>query len=230
MHGQHPPSPCWHGSLCRLQASACTRDGRRLPGPPELPRRGSARPTPCRSFPPAARLPGPAFLLSCRHAPRPAASHAAPPMGEEHLPVRCAGLRPEAAQLAPRCCARWRASCSCAGVQRRLPGERRRRRRERPAASAQAQPPDRLRDRAAARGADRRRAAGHHIRCGRLLARAVFGAIVTGFLALNLLYSFWLKHVPILDVFSLASGFVLRVGAGVVLISVNDSRRGCTSA
>lgn len=48
----------------------------------------------------------------------------------------------------------------------------------------------------------------------------VFGAIVTGFLALNLVYSFWLKHVPILDVFSVAAGFVLRVGAGVSLITV----------
>ena len=47
-----------------------------------------------------------------------------------------------------------------------------------------------------------------------------FGAIVTGFLALNLIYSFWLKHVPILDVFSVAAGFVLRVGAGVSLITV----------
>lgn len=48
----------------------------------------------------------------------------------------------------------------------------------------------------------------------------VFGAIVTGFLALNLAYSFWLKHVPILDVFGVAAGFVLRVGAGVSLITV----------
>jgi len=47
-----------------------------------------------------------------------------------------------------------------------------------------------------------------------------FGAIVAGFLALNLAYSFWLKHVPILDVFGVAAGFVLRVGAGVSLITV----------
>ena len=52
------------------------------------------------------------------------------------------------------------------------------------------------------------------------LLGTVFGAIVTGFLALNLVYSFWLKHVPILDVFSVAAGFVLRVGAGVSLITV----------
>ncbi len=47
-----------------------------------------------------------------------------------------------------------------------------------------------------------------------------FGLILTGFLALNLLYSFWLKHVPIIDVLIIAAGFVLRVAAGVSLIQV----------
>lgn len=47
----------------------------------------------------------------------------------------------------------------------------------------------------------------------------VFGLILTGYLVMNLLYSYWLKHVPIIDVFVLAAGFVLRVGAGVALIS-----------
>lgn len=47
----------------------------------------------------------------------------------------------------------------------------------------------------------------------------VFGAILTGYLVMNLLYSYWLKHLPIIDVFVLAAGFVLRVGAGVALIS-----------
>ncbi len=37
---------------------------------------------------------------------------------------------------------------------------------------------------------------------------------------LNLAYSKWLKHVPILDVMIIASGFVLRVAAGVSLIKV----------
>ncbi len=47
-----------------------------------------------------------------------------------------------------------------------------------------------------------------------------FAWILAGFLALNLLYSFRLKHVPIVDVFCIAAGFVLRVGAGVSLIVV----------
>jgi 4-hydroxybenzoate polyprenyltransferase len=41
------------------------------------------------------------------------------------------------------------------------------------------------------------------------------------YLLLNLVYSAWLKHAPILDVMTLASFYVLRVGAGVVLIEVN---------
>lgn len=48
-----------------------------------------------------------------------------------------------------------------------------------------------------------------------------FGWILTTYFVLNLLYSFWLKHTPILDVLIVASGFVLRVGAGVSLIEVS---------
>lgn len=40
------------------------------------------------------------------------------------------------------------------------------------------------------------------------------------YLILNLVYSKWLKHIPILDVMIIASGFVLRVAAGVTLIEV----------
>jgi 4-hydroxybenzoate polyprenyltransferase len=36
----------------------------------------------------------------------------------------------------------------------------------------------------------------------------------------NFVYSYWLKHVPILDVFFVASGFLLRVGGGVALVTV----------
>jgi len=37
---------------------------------------------------------------------------------------------------------------------------------------------------------------------------------------LNLFYSKWIKHLPLLDVMVVASGFVLRVAAGVMLIEV----------
>jgi 4-hydroxybenzoate polyprenyltransferase len=44
-----------------------------------------------------------------------------------------------------------------------------------------------------------------------------FGAIVLLYFVLNLAYSFWLKHVVIVDVMVVATGFVLRVAAGVVI-------------
>ena len=37
---------------------------------------------------------------------------------------------------------------------------------------------------------------------------------------MNILYSKWLKHIPILDVMTIAAGFVIRVAAGVSLIEV----------
>jgi 4-hydroxybenzoate polyprenyltransferase len=54
---------------------------------------------------------------------------------------------------------------------------------------------------------------------GYLLSPA-FAAILITYLTINLLYSRWLKHVPILDVMIIALGFVLRVAAGVTLITV----------
>lgn len=47
-----------------------------------------------------------------------------------------------------------------------------------------------------------------------------FGLIVVSYLALQVLYSFYLKHQVILDVFSVAAGFVLRVVAGAAVIQV----------
>jgi 4-hydroxybenzoate polyprenyltransferase len=44
--------------------------------------------------------------------------------------------------------------------------------------------------------------------------------ILSLYLATNILYSRWLKHVPVLDVMIVSSGFVLRVAAGVALITV----------
>lgn len=44
--------------------------------------------------------------------------------------------------------------------------------------------------------------------------------VVIGYFVLNIAYSLWLKHIPILDVLIIAAGFVLRVHAGVTLIEV----------
>src|ERR1041384_2765468 len=45
-----------------------------------------------------------------------------------------------------------------------------------------------------------------------------FALVLSVYLATNLLYSRWLKHISILDVLIISSGFVLRVAAGVILI------------
>ncbi len=47
-----------------------------------------------------------------------------------------------------------------------------------------------------------------------------FAYIALAYFLINLAYSKWLKHIPLLDVLILASGFVLRVAAGVSLIHV----------
>ena len=52
------------------------------------------------------------------------------------------------------------------------------------------------------------------------LLSAGFAAVLVIYLLINLAYSRWLKHIPIVDVFILAAGFVLRVAAGVTLIAV----------
>jgi 4-hydroxybenzoate polyprenyltransferase len=50
-----------------------------------------------------------------------------------------------------------------------------------------------------------------------------FAAIMSGYLVNNLLYSLWLKHVAIVDVFMIALGFLLRVAGGAVLAQVQPS-------
>ncbi len=46
------------------------------------------------------------------------------------------------------------------------------------------------------------------------------GVIVLGYLALQFAYSHLLKHLVIIDVMTVAAGFVLRVAAGVVVVQV----------
>lgn len=44
--------------------------------------------------------------------------------------------------------------------------------------------------------------------------------VIAAYLALNYAYSVYLKHQPVLDIFTIAIGFVMRVYAGAVAISV----------
>jgi 4-hydroxybenzoate polyprenyltransferase len=46
-----------------------------------------------------------------------------------------------------------------------------------------------------------------------------FAAIAAAYLVMMTLYSFWLKNIVIVDVLTVAAGFVLRVIAGVVLVN-----------
>jgi 4-hydroxybenzoate polyprenyltransferase len=55
---------------------------------------------------------------------------------------------------------------------------------------------------------------------GGYLLSPAFALACVIYLVLNLSYSFWLKHLPIIDVMMLAGFYVLRVGAGVALIDV----------
>ncbi len=47
-----------------------------------------------------------------------------------------------------------------------------------------------------------------------------FALVALAYFLLNLAYSKWLKHIPLLDVLAIALGFVLRVAAGITLIHV----------
>lgn len=55
------------------------------------------------------------------------------------------------------------------------------------------------------------------------LSAFVYPAVVTvvvGYLLLNVAYTFYLKHRPVLDIFTIATGFVMRVYAGAVSLDV----------
>jgi 4-hydroxybenzoate polyprenyltransferase len=52
------------------------------------------------------------------------------------------------------------------------------------------------------------------------LLSPTFAAIAVAYFAINIAYSNWLKHVPLVDVFIIAAGFVLRVAAGVSVVNV----------
>lgn len=65
---------------------------------------------------------------------------------------------------------------------------------------------------------------------GVVLSRTL-GLILFGYWLINLLYSIWLKHQVILDVFAIAAGFVLRVlgGAVAIQVAVSDWLLICTT-
>ena len=50
-----------------------------------------------------------------------------------------------------------------------------------------------------------------------------FGIVLLVYLVMNVVYSLWLKNVVILDVMTIAAGFVLRVVGGALLINVPTS-------
>lgn len=50
--------------------------------------------------------------------------------------------------------------------------------------------------------------------------RPEFAAVVVGYLVLMVSYSFWLKHLVILDVFAISAGFVLRAAGGGLVLDV----------
>jgi len=53
------------------------------------------------------------------------------------------------------------------------------------------------------------------------LTSTFFFGTAAAYFVLNILYSLWFKRIPILDVFSIAAGFVLRVYAGAFVINVH---------
>jgi 4-hydroxybenzoate polyprenyltransferase len=48
----------------------------------------------------------------------------------------------------------------------------------------------------------------------------IFGLILLGYLVSQIAYTFWLKHVVLVDVSIVATGFILRIAAGVAVIDV----------
>jgi 4-hydroxybenzoate polyprenyltransferase len=51
------------------------------------------------------------------------------------------------------------------------------------------------------------------------LLEPVFAAILAAYLIIQIAYSFWLKQIVLIDVMTIASGFLLRVAGGVALVA-----------
>ncbi len=48
-----------------------------------------------------------------------------------------------------------------------------------------------------------------------------YALVLILYVALNILYSFWVKHIVLLDILTVTAGYVLRVAAGVLVIEVD---------
>jgi 4-hydroxybenzoate polyprenyltransferase len=57
---------------------------------------------------------------------------------------------------------------------------------------------------------------------GALLYSLPLALVLVAYLALHITYSYYLKNIVIIDVFAIAAGFILRVLAGVVVITVTN--------
>jgi len=57
---------------------------------------------------------------------------------------------------------------------------------------------------------------------GALIYSPPLAAVLFAYLVLHIAYSYWLKNIVLIDVFAIAAGFVLRVIAGVVVITVSN--------
>ena len=53
--------------------------------------------------------------------------------------------------------------------------------------------------------------------------------VIAAYLVLNLAYTFFLKHQPVIDIFTIAIGFVLRVIAGSMALGVDASAWMCVT-
>lgn len=62
--------------------------------------------------------------------------------------------------------------------------------------------------------------AGVSLLSGMLTSLFFFGVMGTYFV-MNILYSVWLKKIPILDVFVIAAGFILRIYGGSIIINIH---------
>jgi 4-hydroxybenzoate polyprenyltransferase len=58
---------------------------------------------------------------------------------------------------------------------------------------------------------------------GAFLISKPLGGIIAAYVAMQIAYTLWLKHVALVDVFVIAGGFVLRAAAGGVVINVTLS-------